>query len=119
MLFVCSAGPAGAPSNVDELYTLWAGGRIPNCGTLSGWARMLGNEMNTVFVGKSILNEAVVNLLTEMLYAARSGEWVFVVYTMRSCWMSFMMFLGHFLHTWRAGQYLIRRTQPREDYRVW
>lgn len=59
---------------MDELYALWAGGRSPNCGTLSSWARTLGNEMDTVFVGQSIVNEAMVNLLTEMLHAARTGE---------------------------------------------
>ncbi len=84
---------------MDELYTLWAGGRNPNCGTLAGWARTLGNEMNTVFVGKSVLNEAMVNLLTEMLYAARSGEPVFVVCHVRPCWGSFMMSVGQFVHT--------------------
>lgn len=65
---------AGAPSNVDELYVLYAGGVSPNCGTLSGWARALSAEMDTVFVGKSIVNEAMINLLNEMLYAARTGE---------------------------------------------
>ncbi|KAG2433855.1 hypothetical protein HXX76_008210 [Chlamydomonas incerta] len=65
------ADATGAPHNVDEAWSLWAGGAATNCGTLSGWASSLGGAMGSTFLGNSYVNAAMINTANEMLAAAR------------------------------------------------
>ncbi|KXZ53287.1 hypothetical protein GPECTOR_7g1181 [Gonium pectorale] len=65
---------AGAPHSVDEAWALWSSGSAMSCGSMSAWARTLGADMGTTFLGRSHINNGMTLVYNELLATSRSAD---------------------------------------------